>query len=267
MALRVLLVDNEQMILQGLKVLIDWEAEGCTIVGTASTGKQALDFLRRQEADLVFCDIKMTEMTGIELLQEVYEQGISKADFVILSGYSDFRYVQTALRYQCLDYMLKPVQRTDLLEMVRRTSRKKDQDTLEQDQKMKMERACLTQYMNGILRGKATEEQLEFVSGYLRFSNQNYYVHIQMDGIEELDELSDEEIAQKKEKMYANLEAFLGEGIDHCIPEIAGDEDEYEIGFVFCDYMINGMGVYQDTGSCKDISVYKDLNFPISFLF
>ena len=57
--LKVLLVDDEPFIIQGLKVLIDWEQEGYTIAGTASNGKEAYDFLKKESVDLIIADIQM----------------------------------------------------------------------------------------------------------------------------------------------------------------------------------------------------------------
>lgn len=67
--LKVLLVDDEPFIMQGLKVIIDWGNEGFEIAGTVSNGKEALQFLENENVDLVIADIRMPEMTGLELLE------------------------------------------------------------------------------------------------------------------------------------------------------------------------------------------------------
>ena len=71
--LQVLLVDDEPFILQGLKVLVDWKAEGYEIA-TASNGREALDFILNNHVDLVISDIKMPVMSGLELLTELREK-------------------------------------------------------------------------------------------------------------------------------------------------------------------------------------------------
>lgn len=113
--LRVLLVDDEPFILQGLSMMIDWQGEGFEIVGKVSNAKEALEVLEKEKPHLVIADIKMPGMTGLELLEKVRKEKLSDAYFVILSGYSDFDYVHTALLNECLDYMLKPVNRDELL--------------------------------------------------------------------------------------------------------------------------------------------------------
>ena len=66
--LKVLLVDDEHFILQGLKVLINWEKEGFIIAGTASDGYEALDFLKNNSVDLIIADVNMPVISGLRLL-------------------------------------------------------------------------------------------------------------------------------------------------------------------------------------------------------
>ena len=96
---RILLVDDEPFIVQGLKAMLEQGNQNCEIVGEASNGKEALDFLKQREVDLVIADIQMPVMSGLELLETIRKEKISDAYFVILSGYSDFQYAQQALRY------------------------------------------------------------------------------------------------------------------------------------------------------------------------
>ena len=96
--LKVLLVDDEPFIIQGLKVIIDWENEEFEIAGTASNGKEALQFLENENVDLVIADIRMPEMTGLELLETLRKDKKSDVYFVILSGYADFSYAKVTLR-------------------------------------------------------------------------------------------------------------------------------------------------------------------------
>ena len=69
--LKVLLVDDEPFIIQGLKVLIDWEQEGYTIAGTASNGKEAYDFLKKESVDLIIADIQMPVMNGYDSTRHI----------------------------------------------------------------------------------------------------------------------------------------------------------------------------------------------------
>ena len=114
--LKVLLVDDEPYILQGLRVLVDWEEEGFKITGMAANGQEALKFLKNNKVDLILADIKMPIMNGLELLARIRNDDISDAYFIILSGYADFLFAQEAIRYDCTDYILKPVSKEQLID-------------------------------------------------------------------------------------------------------------------------------------------------------
>ena len=78
--LKVLLVDDEPFIVQGLSALIDWEKEGFEIVGTAGNGSEAVEFLKSNPVDLILADIKMPVMNGLEFLKYIRETHL--AEFV-----------------------------------------------------------------------------------------------------------------------------------------------------------------------------------------
>ena len=126
--LKVMLVDDEPFILQGLSVLVDWEKYGCTIVKMAENGRAAYDWLCRNEVDLVLSDIKMPEMTGLELLEKIRTERVSAAYFVILTGFADFGYAQKAIKYNCTDYILKPVNVADLTAILEKVKHLKQGD-------------------------------------------------------------------------------------------------------------------------------------------
>lgn len=108
--LKVIIVDDEQFIAQGLQALIDWNAAGYEVAAVLSDGQEALEYIKKLPVDLVITDVMMPKMTGLELLETVRRENLSNAGFVILSGYSEFSYAQKALRYGCIDYLLKPVE-------------------------------------------------------------------------------------------------------------------------------------------------------------
>lgn len=120
--IRTMLVDDEPFILKGLSVLLDWEKQGFSIVKTAENGRQAYEYLKENEVDFIISDIKMPEMTGLDLLERIRTENLSDAYFVILTGFADFDYAQKAIKYNCTDYILKPVDvgnLTEILEKVR----------------------------------------------------------------------------------------------------------------------------------------------------
>lgn len=112
--LKVIFVDDEPFIMQGLSMIIDWEANGYEIVGMAGNAGEAIELIEQKEPDLVIADVHMPEMTGLELLENVHQKR-KDVSFIMLSGFSDFSYVRKALMEGCIDYLLKPVNKQDLL--------------------------------------------------------------------------------------------------------------------------------------------------------
>lgn len=102
----ILLVDDEPMILEILKRTIPWSQYDMRIVGCCSNGEQALEFLKTHKVSLVFTDIKMPHMDGLELIRRVHSF-LPDIRFVVLSSYSDFVLVKESFQYGVTDYILK----------------------------------------------------------------------------------------------------------------------------------------------------------------
>lgn len=145
--MNVLFVDDEPIITQGLKVLIDWEAEGFSIAGCVQNGNEALKFLKKEQVDLVITDIRMPECSGLELLEKAKEQELTDAFFIIMSGYDDFNYAQQAIRAGCLDYILKPVDAEELLKLVRKVRSLDQKRKEDEERRSRMEHAYLDRNM------------------------------------------------------------------------------------------------------------------------
>ena len=161
--LRVLLVDDEPFILKGLMVLIDWNREGFEIVGTASNGKEALEFLKKNQVDLIIADIKMPVMTGLELLKRIREEEITDAYFVIVSGYADFSYAQRALQYKCSNYILKPVKEQELLDELHKITKMSVSQEQKKEDSKKMEQAYLARNIISLIHGNYDKLNLQYV--------------------------------------------------------------------------------------------------------
>lgn len=104
---KILIVDDEYLLRQGIKHLVDWEKEGFTIVGEASNGKEALGLIETLKPHIILSDIVMPVMDGLELVKYVKEN-YPQIQIVILSGYSDFNYVKGTFKLGVNDYILKP---------------------------------------------------------------------------------------------------------------------------------------------------------------
>lgn len=236
--MKVLLVDDEPFILQGLSVLVDWTAEGCEIVKMASNGKEALVYLEDHEVDLVITDIKMPVMSGLELLEQIRGRQISDAFFIILSGYNDFSYAQKAIRYACMDYLVKPVQKEALLELIRKAKSSLAVTEQNAENERWIQEMQLKQYIIALLRGKQNEEELQYVKEHLRLGEGCLrYIHISMQNISDIEEFSDSEMQVIRNQMYAHAMEILEDDGSHFFKELLDYEEDYEIGFLYADYM------------------------------
>ena len=106
--LKLVIVDDEPILLQGLLDTYDWESMGFEVVGSAKSGVQALDVIRREQPHVVLTDIRMKQMTGLMVMEEIQKEQISCL-FVVLSAYRDFEYAKHACDLGAYAYLLKPI--------------------------------------------------------------------------------------------------------------------------------------------------------------
>ena len=115
--IKVLIVDDEPLIRNGIRYLIDWESLGFWICGDAEDGETALSLILKYQPDLILLDICMPKMYGTDFMRLARAQGFT-GEFIVLSGYSDFQYAQAALRYNAAFYLSKPIDEKNLEEAV-----------------------------------------------------------------------------------------------------------------------------------------------------
>lgn len=112
---KTIIVDDENWIITGLELLIDWESFGFTIINKFTSSIEALDSIQNSDTkpDLVITDVKIAGMDGLELINHIKD--ISPATmFIMISGFSEFEYAHTALKLGVTDYLLKPIECDDL---------------------------------------------------------------------------------------------------------------------------------------------------------
>ncbi len=117
----VLLADDEYMLRQSLKRRIAEIDDSFNVVAECGEGKSALAALEEGNIHVVFTDIRMPEMDGLELASNIHEK-YPEIITVILTGYADFAYAQEAIRQGVFDYLLKPVSEEKLLEILEKIS-------------------------------------------------------------------------------------------------------------------------------------------------
>lgn len=109
----VLIVDDELMIRNGLKNLVESNNLDLEVIGTANNGQEGYEMIKTHSPDIVITDIKMPYMDGLELIKKLRTEK-NDTKFVIISGFEDFSYAQRAIRYNVHSYLLKPIKTTKL---------------------------------------------------------------------------------------------------------------------------------------------------------
>jgi two-component system response regulator YesN len=112
--IKVLIVDDEPKLREGLKFFIDWESYGYHVVDTAANGYDALSKYEQHHPDVVIADIRMPGMDGIQLIKALRKQD-NDLHILILSGYADFDYAKKAITHRADGYLLKPVDEEELI--------------------------------------------------------------------------------------------------------------------------------------------------------
>jgi len=106
--IKILLVEDEEIIREGLKNEIDWNSVGYEIAGTAKDGLQAMEVIEDIKPDLIITDVRMPFMDGLELIEKVKEI-YPETFFIVISGHEEFEYAKKAIELGVTEYVLKPV--------------------------------------------------------------------------------------------------------------------------------------------------------------
>lgn len=134
---KLVIADDEKLIRESLIELISWDDLGFEIVLSAEDGKQVIEFLTQEQADVVLSDIQMRNSTGLEVAKNIYD---NKKDIkvVLLSGYQEFEFARKAIDYDVKEYLLKPISISGIVECFARIRKELDQERREQQHKLQM---------------------------------------------------------------------------------------------------------------------------------
>lgn len=129
---KLMLVDDEEDVREGVTQEIDWQAHGFEIVGKAENGKEAIELIERLTPDVVVTDIKMPFMDGLELSEWVKEK-FPTVKIIILSGFDEFEYAQKAVKLQVDEYVLKPFSVQELVEVLLKVKARIDEEIAQKE--------------------------------------------------------------------------------------------------------------------------------------
>lgn len=117
--MKLIIADDEKWVRMTVKALIPFDKLGLTLSSEAANGIEALELCRQHEPDILLTDIKMPGLTGLDLIKEVRTL-LPVLRIIIISGYNDFEYAKTAMKYGITDYLLKPVDEKELIQVLER---------------------------------------------------------------------------------------------------------------------------------------------------
>ncbi len=172
----ILIVDDEQLIRQGLRARIEYLGIDVDEIFEAENGLMALRLQEEHPIDVVITDIRMPDMDGLELIQEMQKKN-NQIKFVVLSGYAEFSYAETAIRLGVKAYLLKPVSNDDLKEAFDKAYKEMEQTAsvrqevqmkkrMDREKQVYQQEKALNALFSSQEAGAVTREQLCKLCGY-----------------------------------------------------------------------------------------------------
>lgn len=116
--LKLLIADDEKAIRETICSFIDWKSLDIDVIGTARDGIEAYNMILDQYPDIVLTDIRMPGLSGLDLIEKMHEIN-EDTQFIILSGYNEFEYAKTAMKYGVRHYLLKPCSEDQIINSIR----------------------------------------------------------------------------------------------------------------------------------------------------
>jgi two-component system, response regulator YesN len=129
---KLIIVDDEEEVRQGIIQKIEWDKFNFEVVGAAENGREALDLIEENIPDVVITDISMPLMDGLELAA-VLRDSFPTVKTVILTGFDDFKFAQQAIKYEVADYILKPVLPKDIDDLLAKLKSQLDNEIAQKE--------------------------------------------------------------------------------------------------------------------------------------
>ena len=174
MTFKLLIVDDETTVRKGLTNFMNWSSIECEVIGNASDGGEAIEFLKKNPVDIVITDIKMPDTDGLEVARYVYKN-CPDTRVIILTGYAEFEYAQTAISYNVSSFIIKPMNKKELLESVQSIQKQlitsKKRSSIEKEEYAFLKEQLL-QDMTRLPYSSSFEKRMKDLDLHL----QNYYI-------------------------------------------------------------------------------------------
>lgn len=156
--LKVLIVDDEPLSIEGLKNIVDWGKLGYEICGTCENGKEAISLTKIYMPDVVITDMRMPVMDGLQLISHIINEVDKHIKFIILSGYSEFEYARKALQFGVKYYLLKPVFEEELTDILRELYTEIEQENRESVSSIEETRMAISSIIRKLIRKECSKD-------------------------------------------------------------------------------------------------------------
>lgn len=172
--LKILIVDDEQVVRVYLQSIVNWEQYDCQVVTTCGNGIEALEVMAQQPIDLILTDLEMPKMNGLQLIEEIRSRGY-QTKVIVLSDHSDYDLIREAMKLGALDYYVKTnVKEADIISMIELVSEqvKKQllqKDALEEEKRLKIDNFKIGRktFLTTVLTGDVYYNELQ-LSQYVK---------------------------------------------------------------------------------------------------
>lgn len=263
--IKVMIVDDEPIIREGIVTMTDWESLGMTVVATSGNGRDGLAKALVEKPDIVITDIRMPVADGIKFSSELRDK-LPQTRIVFLTGYSDFEYSRHALRVGAADYLLKPINTEELISLmerlageIRREGRqmavRSRENVLLRENLPAMRNRCMKAYMNGEMDLTEFIQRAEVLGislgeqGYrMIICCIDYYYQLLANGERET-ALLKYAISNVAEELFGRIGAVS-----------TGDEGDARLMFL----VNSGEGIKEVARSAKELQFYMRKHYGIS---
>lgn len=215
--LNVVIADDEERICQLIRALVDWESMELQIAGMAHNGMEALQLVETLKPQILITDIRMPGCNGLELIERV-KKSAPECEIIIISGYAHFDYAQTAIKFGVGDYLLKPVNQSELYATLRKLKERiLERQELESDRQQLLQKSekdihrLQMDLMNQLIEQRASALSLKILQEeyYLKAEAGSFQAFwIKIDG--RIKELSESGLATVVDKVKGLLMSSMG---------------------------------------------------------
>ncbi|CAM3477625.1 response regulator [Marinicrinis lubricantis] len=219
---RVLLADDEQLDLEGMQTFIPWSELGMQVVDAVNNGFAACRVIEQQRVDILVTDVRMPNMSGIELAKNALEKQ-KHLRVIFVSGHQDFNYVKQALSLNACSYVLKPMDDEELIQSLKKVRNELDADRkrLQTEKAFKrMVPIVKNEYMLQLLEGTFEQETLELLLSEYRMHEIVWPARISVLEIDDLTWKLNSYGTKEKQKLLAKFFTYAAvllkeQGIQH----------------------------------------------------